>query len=62
MEELLKLANKTKEEHPSLLFDVDSIVEECKYWMVQGRNEALETSTAMDIISDLVKQLEKYDS
>ena len=60
MEELLKLAKITKENHPYLLFDVDSILSECIYWVDQGRDEDLETSTAIDNINSLIKQSEEW--
>lgn len=56
MEELLRIANKIKEEYPPLVLDVDSIVNECKNYITEGRNEGLETSYAIDNINEIVRQ------
>jgi len=62
MEELIKLAKRTKEAFPSLIWDIDSIVEECNVQVSQGENEELEIIAAIGNINELVKQLEEYDS
>lgn len=62
MEELLKLAKRTKEAFPYLLWDIDSIVEDCKFQIEKGNNEEIELHFAIQNINELVKQLEEYDS
>jgi hypothetical protein len=62
MEELLKLANRMKEQHPSLEADIDLIVEECKYYVETRGDEKGETTAAIEIINDIVNQLEEYDN
>lgn len=62
MEELLKLAKRTKEAFPILIWDIDSIVEDCTYQINLGENKDIEIMSAIGNINELVKQLEEYDS
>jgi len=61
MEELLKLINKTKDDHPSLSTDCDAILEECKFYIETRGDEENEIAVAIEIINDMVKQLEEWE-